>query len=101
MLNNGFGKFARTVCLFAITIMVAGCAETLEGTYADPSADLSLKFEKNGKVLVHSFRTDYPTVYKYSGKTIKVQITLTNTEFTVNDDGSLSGPAGMHLIKVR
>lgn len=90
----------QALCLLAMAASITGCGKTLEGKYADAKADISLTFANNGKVLVHSFRTDYPSAYKYAGNTIKVEITLTNVEFRVNDDGSLTGPEGMHLLKV-
>jgi len=85
--------------LLSMSAELSGCAKTLSGTYADERAGTSLTFESNGKVVLHSFRTDYPTVYKYSGDTIKVQVTLTDVVFTVNKDGSISGPAEMHFTK--
>ena len=88
-----------TLSLVSLAVALTGCAKTLSGTYEDKEAGTSLTFEANGKVVLHSFRTDYPTVYKYSGDTIKIHITLTDVVFTVNEDGSIRGPAEMHFIK--
>src|SRR4051812_49439957 len=70
-----------------------GWAQTVQGgTYEDNGGVLRVEFQSGGKAFMAMGPMSTPCTWKQSGKTVNLACQGDNTDFTVNDDGSLSGP---------
>ena len=85
--------------LLAATLLTAGfglaaCGDSVEGnTYTDAEGVISLQFLSGGKANFKMGPIGGECTYKESGKSVTVTCNGVAQVFTVNDDGSLGGPA--------
>ena len=96
------GEQMKTIlhrALLAATLLTAGfglaaCGDSVEGnTYTDAENVITLQFLSGGKASVKMGPIGGECTYKESGKSVAVTCNGTTQSFTVNDDGSLGGPA--------
>lgn len=73
----------------------------LNGTYVDATFGMGqYTFLPSGKVRVKSFAGEMETDYTFDGKEVKVEMQDGVTQvFRLNEDGSITGPAGIILVK--
>ncbi len=92
-------KFAAAVLA---SIVLAACGSGLSGTYADPQGIVSYRFESGGKVYTQAMGIETEQRYSVEGGKVKVEMPGgANMVMGINKDGSLQGPMGIVLRKVK
>lgn len=86
----------------ALIGMLAGCTPGLSGTYGDEMGVSRYVFRSDGKITVEVMGVSQQTRYSRDGDQLRIQLldgegTL---DFSIAEDGSLSGPMGVRLLKL-
>lgn len=87
----------RTMVLAAVaaSAMLAGCGNSVSGnTYTGAGNMVTIEFQSGGKAKASMGPMTSDCTYTQDGKTVALTCEGIKQELTVNDDGSLSGPAG-------
>lgn len=87
-------KLSRTssLLLFAC-IAVTACASTVSGhTFQDNGGVVKIEFKSGGKAYVSAGPTSHTCSYTEKDKKVNLVCDGDTTTFTVEDDGSLTGP---------
>jgi hypothetical protein len=88
---------------FIVFIPVIGsCGSNMEGTYTAPAGGpIALDLKSGGKANFSLMGEDHPCTYKM--KSAKLMLDCTpkgeKIDFTIHDDGSLSGPGFIGVLK--
>ncbi|MCI0505262.1 MAG: hypothetical protein L0Z73_04055 [Gammaproteobacteria bacterium] len=83
-------------------LALSACGSGLDGTYADQSGITKYKFESGGKVYVSMMGVETELKYEVDGDKVKIAApgdNGANQIYTLQGDGSLSGPMGLTLTK--
>jgi hypothetical protein len=86
---------ARIVMIAGLGIAVASCGKSnvVEGsTYEANNGAFQIQFKPDGKATVALGPVAGDCTYAQKDKTVSVTCEGTQIDFTVNDDGSISGP---------
>lgn len=77
-----------------LTLLLGACGGGggISGTYANPDGNVSIEFMKEGKAHISMSGLGGDCTYTESGKKVAVTCEGETTEFTLGDDGALSGP---------
>ena len=79
----------------AAGLLLAACGKSVEGsTYADSTKTIKIEFQSGGKAVVTMAGQAGNCTYAEKDKTITVTCEGQPADFTMNDDGTLTGPAG-------
>jgi len=87
--------WCRAFLVAAVVGFAAGCGKSssVEGnTYEAPGGGMTVAFQSGGKANTTIGPMSTPCTYTQTGKTISLACANDKIEFTLNDDGSLSGP---------
>lgn len=85
----------RAVLVAAVAGAAACGGASVEGnTYVDNLGIVKFEFQADGKVFVSTGPVTTPCSYSESGKNLTLTCEGDVTEFTIDDDGALSGPPG-------
>lgn len=87
---------SRVFAMLAVCVLLAACGSKVKGVYADSTGALSADFDGSNVKMTMAGATMPPMAYTVEGKTIKVS---GGDAMTINDDGSLTGPGGLKLVK--
>ena len=88
-----------------VALLVVGCGQrTLDGVYSgksdtNPPIKVSFTFKSSGKVSRMVFGTEHEVDYLIEGDKIRIKSPMSDTIFTLLEDGSIKGPMGILLKK--
>jgi hypothetical protein len=91
--------FRRSMSVVMTTVLAGyvfvGCGGGgVEGTYTDPGGSMMLELKSGGKASMTFMGDTKQCTYTVSDKKIPVTCAGDTMEFTLHDDGSLTGPPG-------
>ena len=89
-----------TAALAAACLTLAGCASVDGSTYQNASGLIQVEFKSGGKAFTSLNGMTNTCTYKQERKTITLECEGDRTVFTLNDDGSLSGPPNGFLARL-
>jgi len=89
-----FRDMALPGVVLCVSCAFAGCGSSVTGTYADASGSFGLDVKSGGQATITYMGAADPCTYTSTGKqlTLNCQGQAGNAVFTINDDGSLTGP---------
>jgi hypothetical protein len=77
----------------AACIALTACGNTVAGhTYHDNGGVVAIEFQSGGKAFVSAGPVTQACSYTENGKSIRLTCESDTTDFTLEDDGALSGP---------
>jgi hypothetical protein len=80
--------------VFAASLVLTSCGKSVQGsTYADANGALKIEFQSGGKAVTTIAGLPANCTYIEESKSITLTCEGQPVVFTLNDDGSLSGPA--------
>lgn len=85
----------RTLVALAIAsavLAVSACGSKLSGTYSDENGSVVVDLKPGGTAALTIAGETKPCTYTTDQSTIKLTCDGDDTDFTVHDDGSLTGP---------
>ncbi|WP_269790637.1 hypothetical protein [Stenotrophomonas sp. Iso1] len=94
----------RKLLIIALVMLLAACSQGPRGIYSDSAQLLRYTFEDDGKATVSVLGQTQQAQYVREGDTVTVHVPGSEgvpVAFTVNKDGSLQGPMGVHLEQVK
>ncbi len=88
-------RYGAIAVSIAATLLLAACGKSVSGsTYADASKTFKIEFQSGGKAIVSIGGQPADCTYEEKDKSITLTSAGQPAVFTMNDDGSLTGPAG-------
>ncbi|KRG87450.1 hypothetical protein ABB34_04855 [Stenotrophomonas daejeonensis] len=92
----------RKYLLVAALCLLSACGHGIDGTYTDAMGVAKYTFTSGGKVTIEAMGISQETSYVREGDTLKVALPQkgASLDFTVGEDGALTGPLGIRLEKV-
>lgn len=87
-----FRRVFIVLLLGCAMIYVSGCGKSVSGVYADDTGTFTVEFKSGGKATVTVLGSPQDGDYTVDGKTVTVKVNGDAKVFTINGDGSLSGP---------
>jgi hypothetical protein len=89
-------RLAAIVCLSGI---VPACSSGVQGTYTNPTGLAMLEVRSGGKATLTMFGQTRDCTSAVDGKKLNLECGGDRTSFRINDDGSLTGPGFMGVLK--
>lgn len=88
--------------LFGVGLAVGSCgqASVAGSAYERPGGGVTIEFQSGGKAIASIGALSMSCTYDQNGKTINLNCENEKDVFTINDDGSLSGPPGGMLARL-
>jgi hypothetical protein len=93
---------AAILALIVTAIVSCSSKSKIEGTYSQTgSGTVALDLESGGKATFSMMGDDYPCTYKMNGDKLLLDCSPKGekVDFTVHDDGSLTGPSFIGVLK--
>ena len=92
----------RKYLLVAVLCLLSACSSGINGTYSDAMGVTKYTFSSGRKVTIEALGISQETSYVRDGDTVKVALPQkgASLDFTVGEDGALTGPLGIRLEKV-
>ena len=85
----------------AACLSLAGCGGSVNGnTYQNANGMIQLEFKSGGKAFTSLNGMTNTCTHKQESKTVTLECEGDKTVFTLNDDGSLSGPPNGFLARL-
>jgi hypothetical protein len=104
VMNSPWMRKALLVSVLAVAVLAAGCGSNPEGKYRDSGGSITLEL-KDGKATLDYGRIRIDGTYTVDGEKITMRPTVGETSqtmvFTINKDGSIDGPPGSDITKLR
>ncbi len=94
-MNSYSGNSAHLVgVLLGAGLILGGCGGTsvAGSTYEGAGGAVKIEFQSGGKAFASIGAFSSPCTYDQNGKIVTLTCERDKTDFTLNDDGSLSGP---------
>jgi len=85
--------------MLALTLLLAACGRSLEGTYTDDVGFMSFTFDRDGKVIHSTLGLEVEMRYERKDDLILVDGPAADMELRVIDSNTLEGPLGMRLTR--
>jgi hypothetical protein len=94
----------RSVLIIALVLVIpviGGCGSKTEGTYTNTGGMVTLDLKSGGKATFTMMGETLPCNYKTKGDKINLDCSPKGekVDFTVHDDGSLTGPGFIGAMK--
>jgi hypothetical protein len=103
-MNSPWIRRALLVSVLAAATLAIGCGSNPEGKYRDSNGSVTLDL-KGGKATLDYGRIRIDGTYTVDGDKITMRPTVGETSqtmvFTMNKDGSIDGPPGSDITKLR
>jgi hypothetical protein len=93
---------AAILALIVTAIVSCSSKSKIEGTYSQTgSGTVALDLKSGGKATFSMMGDDYPCTYKMNGDKLLLDCSPKGekVDFTVHDDGSLTGPSFIGVLK--
>lgn len=84
--------------LLAVTPAIGSCGPK-EGTYTNTGGTVTLDLKSGGKATLTLMGETNPCTYKVNGDQLLLDCKQNKMDFTIHDDGSLSGPGLIGSMK--
>ena len=86
----------------ALVLSLAACGKSLSGAYGDAMGVSTYRFQSDGSLVIDVAGVQQQARYSREGNVLQIALPDSDTtlQFSLNQDGSLSGPMGVHLIKL-
>jgi hypothetical protein len=99
LMEDYMTSFRRAISVLMVTVlagfMFARCGGGgIEGVYTDPQGSMMLELKSGGKASITFMTETKACTYNVADKKIPVTCAGDVIEFTMHDDGSLTGPPG-------
>jgi len=85
--------------LLAVIPVIGSCGPQMEGTYTNTGGMVTLDLKSGGKATLTLMGDTGPCTYKVNGDTLLLDCKDNKMDFTIHDDGSLSGPGLIGSMK--
>ncbi|MEZ5351840.1 MAG: hypothetical protein R2762_04335 [Bryobacteraceae bacterium] len=92
---------AQVLALLCLACSSSAAAGEIKGTYENAQANVSIEFLGDGKAFVSIHGLGGEAKYKVAGSKITLDVDGEITVFTVNSDGSLSGPPESFFARLK
>jgi hypothetical protein len=102
MKNLVFRRIVPVAALVFVVLAIGSCGSKMEGTYTQTAGGaISLDLRSGGKASLNLIGESYACTYKVKGDKLMLDCTPKgeNIEFTIHDDGSLTGPGFFGVLK--
>jgi len=96
---KSFERVLIAAALTLVCILEAACGSKIEGTYTNPSGVLTLDLRSGGKAQVTLYNESRDCTWKSDAKNVVVVCGGDSLRFGIHDDGSLSGPFTMGILR--
>lgn len=94
------GILALILALCTACASLAGGGGAIQGVYENTQANASVEFLGNGKAHFSLYGVGGACTYKVEGKKLVLTLEEEKLVFTINDDGSLSGPPDSYFSRL-
>jgi len=99
LMEDYMTSFRRAISLLMVTVLAgfifASCGGGgIEGTYTDPQGSMMVELKSGGKGSITFMTETKQCTYNVADKKISMACAGDNIDFTIHDDGSLTGPPG-------
>ncbi len=94
-----FSKIALATGIAAGAFTLASCGSGVSGTYTNPTGMVTLDLKSGGKASLTVMGEMEPCTYDVDGKSMNLTCKGEKTEWGIHDDGSLSGPGFVGMLK--
>ena len=83
--------------------LLSACSQGIKGVYSDEMGITRYTFESSGELSIEVMGMRQESTYTREGDTLKVALPKggVSLDFTINKDGSLTGPMGVRLNRNR
>ena len=99
MKQNSWKRIAVATALICLSIVNAACGGKLEGTYSNLAGNVMLELRSGGKAdLTFSGETQH-CGWKADSKNVSVTCGGESVDFGIHDDGSLTGPSFVGVLR--
>jgi uncharacterized lipoprotein YehR (DUF1307 family) len=85
--------------LAVLCLALAGCGSKLQGTYQNENGMIVVELRSGGKARVTMMGDSEECTYEVKGDKVRIDCKGEDVEFTVLDDGSLSGGGFIGTLK--
>ena len=92
-------RIVLIAALVAVIPAIGGCGPNMEGTYTNTGGMVTLDLKSGGKATLTLMGETNPCTYKVNGDQLLLDCKQNKVDFTIHDDGSLSGPGLIGSIK--
>jgi hypothetical protein len=95
--------FHRTTLIALVcgaTLILASCGKSVSGSTYEGAGGVTVAFQSGGKAAASIGGVNSDCTYTEDSKSVTLTCAGQPTVLTINDDGSLSGPAGGMLEKL-
>ena len=101
MRNLIIPRIVLIIALILVIPVIGGCGSKTEGTYTNTGGMVTLDLKSGGKATFTMMGETLPCNYKVKGDKINLDCSPKGdkVDFTVHDDGSLSGPGFIGAMK--
>ena len=102
MRNPIIPRIALIATLILLSPVIGGCSSKTEGTYIQTAGGaIALDLKSGGKATLTLIGEPTPCTYKVDGNKLMLDCTPKGEklDFTIHDDGSLSGPGFIGVLK--
>ena len=101
MRNLIIPRIVLIVALVLVSPVIGGCGSKTEGTYTNTGGMVTLDLKSGGKATFTMMGETLPCSYKAKGDKINLDCSPKGdkVDFTVHDDGSLTGPGFIGAMK--
>lgn len=94
------GILTLILALCTACASMAGGGDEIKGVYENTESNASIEFLGNGKAHLSLYGVGGPCTYKIEGKKLVLTLEDEKQVFTINSDGSLTGPPGTYLSRL-
>ena len=85
----------------SLAASMVSCGSRVQGTYSDPSGGIRLELKSDHKATFAFAGESAVCTYNVDSAKLTLACEGQKTEFTINDDGSLTGPPGSLMAPLR
>jgi hypothetical protein len=83
----------------ALSLALTACGSKVEGTYSNANGLAMLELRSGGKATTTMMGDTHDCTYTVEGKQINVDCNGDKSAFRLNDDGSLTGPGFIGVMR--